>query len=181
MKTSVYIATSLDGFIARQDGSIDWLPSGEDAEDQEYGYADFIRSVDALVMGRGTYETVLSFGAWPYGNLPVFVLSSQQVEIPDSLADTVSVMSATPAELVQRLAEQGYQHLYIDGGRTIQGFLRDGLIDQLIITCVPVLIGDGIPLFGALHGDIHLEHLGTRQFESGLVQSRYRVIKDQAF
>jgi dihydrofolate reductase len=179
MKTSVYIATSLDRFIARQDGSIDWLSAGDDPGDQDYGYQDFIRSVDALVMGRGTYETVLSFGAWPYGNLPVFVLSSQPVEIPDSITDTVSVMSAPPGEVVQQLARRGYQHLYIDGGRTIQGFLSGGLIDQLIITRVPVLIGGGIPLFGALPGDIRLEHLGTRQFESGLVQSSYRVIKDQ--
>lgn len=179
MKTSVYIATSLDGFIARQDGSIDWLPSGEGAGDQDYGYQDFIRTVDALVMGRVTYETVLSFGAWPYGKMPVVVLTHQQIEIPESIADTVFVMSAPPEEVVQRLAGQGYQHLYIDGGRTIQGFLREKLIDQLIITRVPVLIGGGIPLFGALPGDIHLEHLKTHQFDNGLVQSRYRVLKYQ--
>ena len=180
MKTSVYIATSLDGFIARRDGSIDWLPSGEGAGDQDYGYADFIRSVDAIVMGRGPYETVLSFGAWPYGEMPVVVLTHQQLEIPESIAGMVSVMSAPPGDVVQHLAGLGYQHLYIDGGRTIQGFLSEGIIDQIIITRVPVLIGDGLPLFGALPGDIRLEHLQTRQFDNGLVQSSYRVIKDQA-
>lgn len=178
MKTSVYIATSLDGFIARQDGSIDWLPSGEDAGNEDYGYLEFMSAVDALVMGRHTYETVLSFGAWPYGDKPVFVLSHQQLRIPDSLANTVFAMSAPPGEVIQRLSERGYNHLYIDGGQTIQGFLREGLVDQLIITKVPILIGAGIPLFGALPRDVRLHHIETVQFDNGLVQSKYEIPKN---
>ena len=177
MRATVYIATSVDGFIAREDGGIDWLPDGGDEEGgEEYGYQEFIDSVDAIVMGRSTYELALSFGSWPYGEKPVVVLSSRHVEIPDAIARTVEAMSAAPREVVQRLAERGFGHLYVDGGRTIQGFLRDGLIHQLILTKIPILIGTGIPLFGPLPHDIGLRHLETRQFENGLVQSRYEVI-----
>jgi dihydrofolate reductase len=173
----VYIATSMDGFIARQDGGIDWLPGEEDAvEGEDYGYQEFIDSVDAIVMGRNTYELSSSFGAWPYGDVPVIVLSGRPVEIPGTIAGTVESMSASPREVVRRLAERGFGHLYVDGGRTIQGFLGEGLIQRLIITRVPVLIGAGIPLFGPLSHDIRLRHAGTRQFENGLVQSEYEVL-----
>jgi dihydrofolate reductase len=176
MKATVYIATSVDGFIARENGSVDWLPTGESASGEDYGYHDFMNSVDALVMGRNTYELVLSFGSWPYGEKPVVVLSSQQLEIPEDISNTVSVLSASPSEVVQRLAEQGYEHLYIDGGKTIQGFLREGLIQKIIITKVPILIGSGIPLFGTLPQDIRLRHIETLQFDNGLVQSKYEVL-----
>ena len=175
MKATVYIATSVDGFIARENGSVDWLPTGEDAGGEDYGYQDFMNSIDALVMGRNTYELVLSFGSWPYGNKPVVVLSSQLLEIPDSISNTVSVMSASPSNVIQHLAEQGYEHLYIDGGKTIQGFISEGLIQELIITKVPILIGSGIPLFGALPHDIRLHHLETIQFDNGLVQNKYEI------
>ena len=178
MKATVYIATSVDGFIARENGSVDWLPTGEGLGSDDYGYQDFINSVDALVMGRNTYELVLSFGSWPYGDKPVFVLSSKHLEIPESISNTVSVMSASPSEIVQRLADQGYEHLYIDGGKTIQGFINEGLIQKLIITKVPILIGSGIPLFGALPHDIRLHHLETLQFDNGLVQSKYEILKN---
>ena len=178
MKATVYIATSVDGFIARENGSVDWLPTGEDMSSENYGYQDFMNSVDALVMGRNTYELVLSFGSWPYGDKPVFVLSSKHLEIPESISNTVSVMSSSPSDLVQRLAEQGYEHLYIDGGKTIQGFINEGLIQKLIITKVPILIGSGIPLFGALPHDIRLHHLETLQFDNGLVQSIYEIHED---
>ncbi|HWS82220.1 MAG TPA: dihydrofolate reductase family protein [Rubrobacter sp.] len=177
MRATVYIATSVDGFIAREDGGIDWLPDeGDEEGGEDYGYQEFIDSVDAIVMGRSTYELALSFGSWPYGEKPVTVLSSRHVEIPDAIARTVEAMSVAPREVVQRLAERGYGHLYVDGGRTIQGFLRDGLIHQLILTKIPILIGTGIPLFGPLSHDIGLRHLETRQFENGLVQSRYEVL-----
>lgn len=179
MKATVYIATSVDGFIARNNGGIDWLPSGGDLEGcEDYGYQEFIDSVDALVMGRSTYELAISFNSWPYGEKPVFVLSSRKIDIPDDIIRTVEYMCAPPREIVCRLSERGFKHLYIDGGRTIQGFLREGLIHQLIITKVPILIGKGIPLFSSLPHDIRLHHLETRQFENGLVQSKYKVIED---
>ncbi|UAJ74588.1 dihydrofolate reductase (plasmid) [Synechocystis sp. PCC 7339] len=181
MKTTVYIATSVDGFIARNNGGIDWLPSGGDNDGgEDYGYQEFIDSVDALVMGRNTYELALSFDSWPYGEKPVFVLSSRKIDIPDEIAKTVEYMCAPPSEVVYRLSERGFQHLYIDGGKTIQGFLSEGLIQQLIITKVPILIGSGIPLFGSLPHDVRLHHLQTRQFKNGLVQSQYNVIEDAA-
>jgi dihydrofolate reductase len=177
MKATAYIATSLDGFIAREDGAIDWLPAGADAENgEDYGYREFIDSVDAIVMGRNTYELALSFSSWPYGEKQVFVLSSRKVDIPDAIAETVESISAPPREVVRHLADRGFTHLYVDGGKTIQGFLRDGLIHRLIITTIPILIGTGIPLFGPLPHDVRLRHLDTRQFANGLVQSRYEVL-----
>ena len=177
MKATVYIATSVDGFIARENGSVDWLPTGEGVGSEDFGYQDFMNSVNALVMGRNTYELVLSFGAWPYGEKPVIVLTTQPLEIPVNISNTVSVMSGSPGEVIQRLAEQGYGHLYIDGGKTIQGFIRAGLIQKLIITKVPVLIGSGLPLFGAIPDDIKLLHLKTLQFDNGFVQSEYEILK----
>lgn len=177
MKASVFIATSVDGFIARENGSIDWLPDGDDIEGKEdYGYQAFIDSIDALVMGRNTYELVLSFGSWPYGEKPAVILSHRQLHIPDPLAETVEAMSAPPREIVRCLAKRGFEHLYIDGGRTIQGFLREGLIHRLIITTIHILLGSGIPLFGALPYDVRLRHLETQQFANGLVQSHYDVL-----
>jgi dihydrofolate reductase len=173
MTCSVFIATSLDGFIAREDGAIDWLTAAGNGED--YGYADFIATVDALVMGRNTYELVLTFGGWPYEGTPVVVLSSRALDIPDRLAGRVEHMHAPPREVVRRLADRGASHLYVDGGRTIQAFLADGLIRRLTLTRIPVLLGRGIPLFGPLPGDVHLDHLETRTWPNGFVQSAYEL------
>jgi dihydrofolate reductase len=180
MKASVYIATSLDGFIARDNGDIDWLPGieseGDDTgNDGDYGYQAFMDSVDALVMGRNTYEVVLSFGQWPYGNKRVIVLSSTLTRLSDTLPPTVELRSSAPMELVKELEAEGAKHLYIDGGKTIQRFLKAGLIQEMIITTIPVLIGSGIPLFGPSDRDIKLEHLETQAFANGLIQSKYRV------
>lgn len=178
MKTSVYIATSLDGFIARPNGDMDWLPGADGSGDgEDYGYRAFIESVDALVMGRRTFEKVLTFGDWPY-QVPVIVLSSRPLEIPDSNRESVESMSGSPSDLVERLAGRGFRHLYVDGGETIQRFLRAGLVRQLIVTRVPVLIGDGIALFGSLQEDIALRHLETRSFPTGFVQSVYEIVTD---
>lgn len=175
MKASVYIATSLDGFIARDDGSLDWLPDPA-GSDGDMGYQAFMDTVDVLVMGRNTYETVLGFGGeWPYGDKRVVVLSRTLTQLADSVPDTVTLMSGTPAEVVAELAESGAQHLYIDGGTVIQAFLWAGLIQELIITRIPVLIGSGIPLFGPLDNDITLQHVETQVFTNGLVQSKYTV------
>ena len=171
MKASVFIATSLDGFIARADGGLDWLPPGGG---EPHGYDEFIATVDALVIGRNTFETVLTFDEWPYGEKPVFVLSTRPLA-PAPAGAVVERMSGDPAEIVSQLAARGVRHAYVDGGITIQRFLRAGLIQRLVITRIPVLIGAGIPLFGATERDILLEHVATRQYESGLVQSEYVV------
>ena len=177
MKASVYIATSLDGFIARTDGTLDWLPVGSDeATGDDYGYHEFMDSVDYLVMGRNTFEVVLGFGGeWPYGQKRVVVLTSRPLELPADLTEMVETMSGSPREVTDRLAERGAKHLYIDGGQTIQRFLTEGLIQQLIITRIPVLIGDGIPLFGPLPHDVKLKHIETQSFANGMVQSKYEV------
>jgi dihydrofolate reductase len=171
MKASVFIATSLDGFIARANGGLDWLPPGGG---EEHGYDAFIATVDALVIGRKTYETVLSFDTWPYGGKPVYVLSTRALA-PAPPGAVVERLSGAPAELVAQLAGRGVGHVYVDGGITIQGFLQAGLIQRLIITRIPVLLGAGIPLFGPLPQDIKFRHVGTRQYASGLVQSEYVV------
>lgn len=171
MKASVFIATSLDGFIARANGDLDWLPAGGG---EPHGYDEFIASVDALVIGRKTYETVLAFETWPYGRKPVFVLSTRALA-PAPTGALVERMSGDPAGIVTRLAERGIRHIYVDGGITIQRFLQAGLLQRLVITRIPILLGAGIPLFGDLPHDIRLEHVTTHAFAGGLVQSEYAV------
>ena len=171
MRASVFIATSLDGFIARPDGTLDWLPESP----EPHGFEEFYASVDALVIGRHTYEVVLGFGSWAYGTKPVIVLSSTMTELKAPAGAVCSLMCGTPREIVERLEQRGLEHLYIDGGVTIQRFLDAGLIQRLIITRIPVLLGSGIPLFGKASRDIRLEHVTTRTYPSGLVQSEYQV------
>jgi dihydrofolate reductase len=178
MKASVFIATSIDGFIADQNGNLDWLdvankqvPEGEDC-----GFSAFMSSVDGLVMGRKTFEKVLSFGQWPYGETKVIVLSHHEVSIPQHLKNTVSFSNESPKLLYQRLADDGLHHLYIDGGLTIQSFLRDDLIDEMIITKIPVLLGRGISLFGNLGRGLILEHIKTWSYDFGFIQSHYRIV-----
>jgi len=171
VKASVFIGTSLDGFIARINGSFDFLPPGGG---ETHGYEEFMASVDALVIGRKTYETVLAFAEWPYGEKPVVVLSSSPLA-PAPGGARVEHMSGDPADVVAQLEARGIRHAYIDGGITIQRFLQAGLIDRLIITRVPVLIGTGVPLFGPLERDLNLRHIATREYLSGLVQSEYIV------
>jgi len=171
VKASVFIGISVDGFIARRNGELDFLPAGGG---EPHGYDEFMRSVDALVIGRKTFETVLSFDKWPYGEKPVFVLSTRSLA-PAPAGAVVEHLSGEPVEIVSRLEARGIRHAYVDGGITIQRFLRAGLIQHLIITRVPVLIGDGIPLFGSLPHDVHLRHIATRHYPSGLVQTEYEV------
>src|SRR3989441_8656642 len=171
MTASVFIGTSVDGFIARPNGELDFLPEGG----EPHGYDEFIASVDAIVIGRKTFETVLAFQAWPYGDKRVVVLSSRPVDFSAVRGGVVEQMAGPPAEIVSQLAARGVKHLYIDGGVTIQGFLRAGAIQRLIITRVPVLIGEGVPLFGSVPRDIRLRHVATRHYASGLVQSEYEV------
>jgi dihydrofolate reductase len=171
IRGSVFVGTSVDGFIARADGDLDWLPTGGG---EEHGYDAFMATVDAMAIGRNTFEKVLTFDAWPYGDKPVFVLSTRPLA-PAPPGAKVERMAGAPAEILSQLAARGFRHVYVDGGVTIQRFLQAGLVQRLIITRVPVLIGSGIPLFGVIERDIPLKHVATRQFASGLVQSEYEV------
>jgi dihydrofolate reductase len=176
IKASVFIATSLDGFIARANGDLDWLTGADSTStEQDYGYQEFMDKVDTIVLGRNTFELVLTFDSWPYSGKKVVVLSSKPSAVPSHLVDDVEWLSLPPQRLVRRLAARGATHLYVDGGKTIQGFLSARLIDELTITRVPILIGSGVPLFGPLNHDIRLTHIATQQFENGFVQSNYRV------
>jgi dihydrofolate reductase len=190
LKISVYIATSLDGFIARVNGSLDWLEgsssdeiSSADPEQletdagEDYGFGELLSSIDTLVMGRGTYEFVAGTGQWIYGDKRVIVLSSTMSsgDIAPHLVGKVEVLSMEPNELVEKLSDEGSQHIYVDGGVTIQRFLQAKLVTGLILTRVPVLIGTGIPLFGELDHDVRLKHRESQVFANGMVQSRYTV------
>lgn len=175
----VFIAVSLDGYIARKDHAIDWLEN-QGTTSEEHGYTQFVDSVDGIIFGRKTYEVVLnltSAGEWPYDK-PVIVLSRTlaQSDIPPDLTDKVTVTHETPRELLKNLDQQGWNRAYVDGGITIQSFLNEGLIEDLIITTLPILIGEGIPLFGTTNEDIHLELISLTQYPSGLAQSHYRVL-----
>jgi len=177
MKLSAFIATSLDGYIARQDGNLDWLdranasmPAGEDC-----GYNAFIASVDTLVVGRMTYEKALGFGDWPYGHRRVVVLSGSRPTIDEQLRKTVEHAHESPRSLATRLAREGAMHVYVDGGVTIRGFLQDGLIDEITITTIPVLIGEGRPLFGVITDDIPLSLKAVKVYSFGFVQATYAV------
>jgi dihydrofolate reductase len=172
LKTSVFVGTSVDGFIARLDGAFDFLTAGGGERDN--GYEEFFASVDVLIVGRNTYDVCLAFPTWPYGPKPVVVLSNRPIpEAPSG--STVERMSGSPADILSAVEARGFRHAYVDGGLTVQSFLRAGLIQRLVITRVPVLIGTGIPLFGPVDADIRLEHVITRQLSGGAVQSEYMV------
>jgi dihydrofolate reductase len=172
MLATVFVGVSVDGFIARPDGGLDWLPADGG---EPHGYTELMATVDALVIGRATFETVLGFSEWPYGDKRVIVLSSRPLDLAALRDRPVEQMGGEPAEIVARLEARGVGHIYVDGGITIQRFLRAGLIQRLIVTRVPVLIGQGIPLFGPLDADVRLRHVRTRDFPSGLVQSEYLI------
>lgn len=174
---AVFVGVSLDGFIARPNGDLDWLMGEGGGDSTEYGYNEFIAGIDTIVMGRRTFEKVLTFDKWYYGNKHVAVLSNHPLDLSlvRDHGGIVELMGGSPAEIVSKLAVSGARRLYIDGGITIQQFLRAGLIHRLIISRLPVLIGEGIPLFGALPHDIRLNHIATRTYPGGMVQSEYHV------
>lgn len=177
VKCSVFIATSVDGFIADADGGIEWLlnPAYGEANVGDFGYAEFIATVDGLVMGRHSFEKVLTFSDWPY-ETPVVVLSSRGVYIPQHLQSKVTVDRGTPHEVVGRLASTGKRHVYIDGGITVQRFLQAQLIHEFTITRIPILLGGGISLFGSIGSQVHLRLLETKSFENGFVQIKYEAV-----
>lgn len=177
LKASVFIATSLDGFIARPHGDLDWLDkaNGKVTKGEDCGYQAFMDTIDHFIMGRKTYEKVLSFGAWPYGDLPVIVLSRNKIQFPNHLPKSVSHSSESPKDLYKRLSEKGATRLYIDGGVTIQRFLSEGLLHDLTITLIPTLIGEGLSLFGKLSKDVALKHISTKTYDFGFVQLTYEI------
>ena len=184
MKCSVYIASSVDGFIAREDGDIDWLESSgkqdvDMGEDADMGFDAFISSVDCLIMGRNTLEKLSSFQLtpeqWPYGDTRIIALSRTVKEPPDNLKHRVEMYAGDVPELMAKLEHEGYRHAYIDGGKTIQSFLNLKLINEMTITLIPVLLGKGKPLFGPANQDIKLEEAEAVAFANDLVQLRYRV------
>ena len=172
MKLSVFCGVSVDGFLARPNHALDFLDAGGQ---EPHGFEEFYGSVDVIVIGRKTFEVVLTFGQWPYGKKSVVVLSSRPLDFSSVKGAVVEQMAGAPAQIVKQLKARGFQHAYIDGGFTIQRFLAAGIIDRLVITRVPVLIGEGIPLFGPVPRDIPLQHVATRTFNGGLVQSEYQL------
>jgi len=170
MKNHVFIATSLDGYIADIEEKLDWLPTSDVGD---LGYEKFIESIDAIVMGKMTFETVLGFGGeWPYDK-HIFVLSTSLKTVPEKLQEKVTLLKGTVQEILNTIHTKGFYNLYIDGGKTVQNFLKDDLIDELRITTIPVVLGDGIPLFDVLSTSLEFKHLKTEIFLNELVQSHY--------
>jgi len=174
VRGSVFVATSVDGFIARLDGTIDWLPGG-DTPGEDYGYAAFYQTVDVVVMGRRTFEICRSFDPWPYKGKRVVVWTRGSPSVPPALAGAIELSGLPPIDLMEHLAYTGSSHAYVDGGMTIQAFLAHGLIQKLTITRVPVLLGIGTPLFGPLEREVSLQHVVTRSYPNGLVQTSYAL------
>lgn len=177
IKVSVFLAPSLDGFIAREDGDVSWLESfGALGEGEDGGFGEFFASIDVLVMGRGSFEKVLEFD-WPYGDKPVIVMSRSLTEVPQKAGNHVQVESCSPKELLKKLTLDGYRHVYVDGGQLVQSFLKDGLVDEIILTQIPILLGKGKPLFGEIGKEIRLRFLGSKSWQNGFIQVKYEVVK----
>jgi dihydrofolate reductase len=173
-RNSVFIATSLDGYIADKNGGIDWLHSIPNPHNEDMGYVEFIKNIDALVMGRTTFETVCGFDVdWPYEQ-PVFVLSNSLKEIPQSHIGKAFLVKGTLLEIIEQIHTKGYYRLYIDGGTTIQGFLKEDLIDELIITVIPILLGGGSPLFSELPKEMKFECIKSNVFLNKLTQNNFK-------
>jgi dihydrofolate reductase len=171
----VFVGTSLDGFIARENGDIDWLTAAGD-ELGETGYDEFFAGVDAMVVGRATFDTVSTFPEWPYAGKRVLVLSRTLLRSTAEVSHPDTSVHATLGDVLSVLRAEGRRRVYVDGGRTIQSFLRAGLVREITITRAPVLLGSGIPLFGPLPSDVHLRHLGSRDLGAGFTQSSYEVL-----
>lgn len=180
MKCSVYMAVSVDGYIAKKDGNIEWLNKPEFAIEKINGltYNEFISTVDAIIMGRNTFEKVLTFGFWPYEEVEVIVLTNKALTIPDELKGKVHKKSGEHKKIIEELKEEGKKHLYIDGGQTIQEFLKAGLVDEITLTIIPVLLGEGIPLFGTFGHITNLSLIESNTSKNGFVQLRYLIKKD---
>ncbi len=172
MANYVYIATSLDGFIATKDGSLDWLYNSPNPERSDYGYAEFMIRIDAIVMGRNTFEKVLTFDKWPYEK-PVFLLSNSLTKLPEHILGKAKIVSGDIKKLTKQLHQQGYRNLYIDGGGVIQSFLQEDMIDEMIIARIPILLGEGFSLFGKLDKYLKFRHKKTEIYNNTQVKSHY--------
>jgi len=177
MANIVYIATSLDGYIARKDGNVDWLMEIPNPGKSDFGFSDFMQRIDGIIMGRNTFDLVLKFGQWPYTK-PVFVLSKTMKEMPEKFKGKAELIQGNLVTIIETLKSKKIENLYIDGGRTIQSFLKQGLIDEIIITRIPIILGSGIPLFVEMESELNLEHVETEIFNNALVKSRYLKKKD---
>ncbi len=173
-KNIVFIAKSLDGFIAGKNGELDWLHSIPNPDNIDMGFNSLMEEIDAVIMGRTTYETVCGFGGeWPY-NKHVFVLSNSLKNVPEKLEKKVTLINGTPQEILDKIYDRGFFKLYIDGGRTVQNFIKEDLIDELIITTIPILLGGGFPLFGDLANPIEFEHIESKLFLNQVIQNHYK-------
>ncbi|MGB5402973.1 MAG: dihydrofolate reductase family protein [Robiginitalea sp.] len=173
-KNSVFIAMSLDGYIADKNGGLDWLQAIPNPDNNDMGYVAFTNTIDALVMGRKTFETVCGFDVdWPY-NQPVFVLSKTLKEIPESHQGKAFLVKGTVTEIIDQIHNKGFSRLYIDGGTTIQNFLKEDLIDELVLSTIPVLLGGGSPLFSKLPDKLKFELIGTKTYLNQITQSHYK-------
>lgn len=171
MKTFVFLGISLDGFIARTDGNLDFLDLYQDGT-EDYGYSDFIKNIDVILMGRKTFEKVISFEEWPY-SIPVYVATNKGVVIPEKLKNNCHKISGSPLEIINIFTAKNFKNIYIDGGVTIQAFLSENLIDEITISRLPVLIGDGISLFSKNQKEIHFIHKKTIVYKNGIIKSLY--------
>jgi dihydrofolate reductase len=173
-KNSLFIATSLDGYIADKNGGLDWLESIPNPENDDMGFVEFTSGIDALVMGRTTFETVIEFDVpWPY-NKPVVVLSNKLKEIPESYKDKAFLIKGTLTKILDQIHEKGYERLYIDGGTTIRNFLKEDLIDEMVLTTIPILLGGGSSLFAELPNELKFELIGTKTFLNQITQNHYK-------
>lgn len=173
-KNKVFIATSLDGYIADKNGGLDWLQSIPNPDNNDMGYVEFTNGIDALVMGRTTFETVIGFDVpWPY-NKPVFVLSNKLNEIPESHKEKAFLVKGTLMEILDQIHKKGFHKLYIDGGTTIRNFLKEDLIDEMVLTTIPVLLGGGSSLFTELPNELKFELIETKRYLNQITQNHYK-------
>lgn len=176
MTFKVFIAKGFDGFIADEDCGIDWRVNLPNPEGSDFGYSHFMDSVDGVLMGRNTFEKILSFGGeWPYIQ-PVFVWTSHQINIPENLESKVQKVSGEVQDVCFEIKASGLEQNYVDDGQTIQSFLNSGCIHEMTVTLVPLLLGSGIPLFGPLTRRLELKHMSTKNFGNGMVQVQYGVL-----
>jgi dihydrofolate reductase len=173
---AAFLGLSVDGYIARQDGSIDWLVSRGESSGGDNGYSSFMADVDLVALGRETFETVLEFATWPYPGLPVVVLSERLKRSASAIEAPLTTVAGSLEEMIDIATRRKASKVYADGGRVVQSLLRAGLLDELTLTWVPVLLGGGRTLFGALERDVELRLEATTNLGAGMVQSRYRVL-----